>query len=927
MAGGRCRAGLSLLLLLAAAAPRRALRRRPGASVVGVAALGPLRHYHNRHYPNNYHHHRHGAGFRGDAGVTPGFTWVRASRLDAEGLWPVANDAAMDAAMDAAVDAAAASTATAAGDAGPPDEKMAMSVLLGALRDAGAEDQELAGLAAAVGAARWRELSASREALEGLANRAGWLAGLGGGGEVAALLSSCPELLTSKQYAGSLGALLGVGLTLADVIALLSGAPGQALAWGADKHAQDVITFLTAPLPSAGGGSGGEGADAAEDMPISAASVLDAVTAVPAGVLDGGVDLRANKNGVEATAKQSAAPTVDVGLGLRRQDARRLLRSAPRLLADVMEVATESKSNATAQAEQERAAGTIDLMVEVPSPRRKRRGRGGGARGRGDAAVAEATTPADAQDLAFRAFLQAQDEKREREQRRRRADELLLEGAKRPDGQPVLPWHETPPRERLQRSVLTLSALGLGPKFIRQDARKPQRQNGIGAVLGPEVPDDLVAPMIPALLQTPTTTLFRFAALLARKEVNIAPHNLGAILKKAPGLPQQALRPANPDAIAKAIYCADLVFAAQKMLAEQMEAAEERGEPVHEESGVGFLKRSLGERDAAGVELGNEDAATMEAPLEFLVELGIDEIGGGAESGIAKILRAEPAIAVADVATQLAPVCMFLSVDLGLDIENMTKAVVAFPALLLMNVESQLEPLGRIICSLAKVKYGSPGAGRIFRAFPSILTLDISKDIAPTVLLLKEALRCSDDEFSRVVRSLPSLLGYDRETNLWPKLEFLFGYCRLDTQFLTNDFPAALSYPLLSVLEPRFEFLAAAYMLGQGSGGYNAALAATPSESFTTKQLWQPKTASGEDSSEESYIMNHIVRKLGGLGPILTRSDEDFAKIAAQVPPHVYVEFKKQYTERRNMVIRTRGYMDAHLYNVGRKENIIKGRK
>jgi len=824
----------------------------------------------------------------------------------------------------------------------PPETKdfdvgfSAQQLLKGQLVAAGAERAEVAKVEASLSGEAWDALSRSSVLMDKLNQRLVYLKRLlarkHDAGDFAEILAACPALLTNDQQLQKLESLLRNGLTLQDVAMVLKSRPGF-LSEVSESAVEEVLTCLT----------------------MSGKNPLADVTTIPPGLLASSGPSYGVLNATDALGEaplSSTALGLGLGLGLRRQDARRLLRSAPGLLAAQWDKGGLPSAGMVRKARQKRAgADGGAILPRKLSKRRKAQLRmldtsfslnqylenvlnkpsdeGTQEREAPDAQPPNAYSPPaerqlsaqDIADEAFRAYLEEEEASRMELQSdcaRGPFDEpQRLNGADQAedDGSSQLGrgrWEDAGPRERLERSAKTLAALGLGSKTIRQDARRPPKARPqTDPAKKVDAIEPLRGPVLPTLLQTPTSMLFRFAACLAAKDVNVAPQTLSSLLKEAPGLPSAATAPAEPDSVGEAMFCAELIRNAPAALQAGMA-----------DSGVDFLERCVKEWDDAEL-FSPESPMVMEAPIQFLIELGVDAVGSSnGVSGLDKAIRAEPALLVADVPRQMAPVYMFLSVDLKLGVQNTAGIVARYPALLLKDVETELRPLARLFCSLAGLEQGSPDTTRVLRAFPSLLALDPEQDIFPVVNTMRDVLRCSTEDLSYTLRALPSLLGYDVRENLWPKLEYLFGYCRLDPKHVLNGFPAALSYPLISCIEPRFEFLAARETLGKGSGGYNAADAATPSESWATQEFSREGPTKRDGRSSE-YIMNQVIEDNGGLGSILARGDDDFARRVAKVPSYVYLEFKKGYLERRDMLIKTRGTMDPHVYKTARNAGLL----
>ena len=90
---------------------------------------------------------------------------------------------------------------------------------------------------------------------------------------------------------------------------------------------------------------------------------------------------------------------------------------------------------------------------------------------------------------------------------------------------------------------------------------------------------------------------------------------------------------------------------------------------------------------------------------------------------------------------------------------------------------------------------------KICRAFPSLLGLNAEQHFDPTVQFLSSI---GVVNIGRYVQRLPPVLGYDVDTNLIPKWNYLRDELKLSAYDVTR-FPAYFSYPLDKIIMPRMQ--------------------------------------------------------------------------------------------------------------------------
>jgi len=137
--------------------------------------------------------------------------------------------------------------------------------------------------------------------------------------------------------------------------------------------------------------------------------------------------------------------------------------------------------------------------------------------------------------------------------------------------------------------------------------------------------------------------------------------------------------------------------------------------------------------------------------------------------------------------------------ELGLWEDDLPGVLQLYPALFGMG-RSQMERVTSYLLSLGVER---EALASIFRAFPSLLALDVEKDMTPVVEFLREI---GVANVGRFVTRLPPILGYSVDDELIPKWEYLKEVC-LYNIFELSRFPAYFSYPLDRVIKTRYEYL------------------------------------------------------------------------------------------------------------------------
>ncbi|CAN0389915.1 unnamed protein product, partial [Discosporangium mesarthrocarpum] len=213
-----------------------------------------------------------------------------------------------------------------------------------------------------------------------------------------------------------------------------------------------------------------------------------------------------------------------------------------------------------------------------------------------------------------------------------------------------------------------------------------------------------------------------------------------------------------------------------------------------------------------------------------------------------RVVRAYPRVLCASVEKDLAPRVDFLYTEVGVSEDDLPRMLETFPLLLALS-------MGRMKASLRfmtwELNINSWDAAKIVRqvvggmvrlAFPSLLGLEVERHMRCVVTYLEQL---GVQNVGRFVSRLPPVLGYDVETNLRPKMDYLVASMGLSVYDILT-FPAYFSYPLETVTEPRTCFL---------------------------NLRRRPIT-------------------LVGLNTALQSGDDDFARKVAKVRPELYRDFK-----------------------------------
>jgi len=172
-------------------------------------------------------------------------------------------------------------------------------------------------------------------------------------------------------------------------------------------------------------------------------------------------------------------------------------------------------------------------------------------------------------------------------------------------------------------------------------------------------------------------------------------------------------------------------------------------------------------------------------------KIGTEDLG--------KVIAAYPSVLLLDASENILPTASYMMNELGLWEDDLPSVLQLYPALFGMG-RSQMEQVTSYLLSLEVER---EALASIFRAFPSLLALDVEKDMKPVVSFLREI---GVANIGRFVTRLPPILGYSIDDELIPKWEYLKEVC-LYNIFELSRFPAYFSYPLDRVIKTRYEYL------------------------------------------------------------------------------------------------------------------------
>jgi hypothetical protein len=187
----------------------------------------------------------------------------------------------------------------------------------------------------------------------------------------------------------------------------------------------------------------------------------------------------------------------------------------------------------------------------------------------------------------------------------------------------------------------------------------------------------------------------------------------------------------------------------------------------------------------------DENYRTMEAMADVLRRsAGIKDFR--------KILSSYPQLFFLNV-SNVHSIIHFLREEVSMTKDDISKVIQTFPILL----EKDPTHMQGVVDFLLSIEIEQDDLPSILRSFPSILLLDVETNMIPVVSFLNDV---GVRNTGRFVTRLPPVLGYSVENDLKPKWNFLREVCQFD-YFEVVRFPAYFSYPLERVIKMRYEYL------------------------------------------------------------------------------------------------------------------------
>jgi len=162
------------------------------------------------------------------------------------------------------------------------------------------------------------------------------------------------------------------------------------------------------------------------------------------------------------------------------------------------------------------------------------------------------------------------------------------------------------------------------------------------------------------------------------------------------------------------------------------------------------------------------------------------------------VLRGFPEVLLKD-ASCLDGYYSFLCEEVCFNYEEASLVIQMFPSIFSLSLNEGRQ----VLAYFRSIGINQADITKICKAFPSLLTLDVESGMKRVVAYLEEI---GIKNPGRFVVSIPAILGFDVETEIRPKFEYLKNNMSL-TIFDIIRFPAYFSYPLEYVIMPRNEFL------------------------------------------------------------------------------------------------------------------------
>ena len=127
-------------------------------------------------------------------------------------------------------------------------------------------------------------------------------------------------------------------------------------------------------------------------------------------------------------------------------------------------------------------------------------------------------------------------------------------------------------------------------------------------------------------------------------------------------------------------------------------------------------------------------------------------------------------VLLADPANDLMPRVLFLTNEVGIDMDDLPKVIEAFPLIFGISLEQQMVPALEYLRGLG---IADADITKICRAFPSLLGLEVDRHFEPSINFLNEI---GIQNVARFVTRIPPVLGYDVENDLRPKVSDIYTF-------------------------------------------------------------------------------------------------------------------------------------------------------
>jgi mTERF len=347
--------------------------------------------------------------------------------------------------------------------------------------------------------------------------------------------------------------------------------------------------------------------------------------------------------------------------------------------------------------------------------------------------------------------------------------------------------------ETVQRALSELLCTTL--KLRRYDARKVLRScPGLLTKRGSRSAYQVVAAMaklgvstssiardkqaLPALLSRPPAALFRLIAFLSSDAIRMPLRQIGPLVRRNEAL--ELL-----DAVAPVPQFEPMKDAATTIY--EVNASMNSATVPDVKVLPAFIGKSTEERKKL---IDNTYDRMSTTAWTLRNEIGTVDLG--------KVIASYPGVLLLDAAEQVLPAAEYLMTELGIWEDDLPRVLQLYPNLLGTPTSQMKEVVAFILAQGVEKE----NLASIFRSFPALLTLDIESDMMPVVQFLQSI---GVKNVGRFIARLPPILGYSVEQDLIPKWECVRSIYTFPT-FELSKFPAFFSHPLDRV-NARLEYL------------------------------------------------------------------------------------------------------------------------